>query len=85
MTITGYPLCMYDGLCFLCSQPGVPAFTVPQHPEAMRVLKERAIEIGVGSYVTLFKAVETFILKQLDVPVINRHIINNLTNSKTTC
>ena len=39
----------------------------------MRVLKERAIEIGVGSYVTLFKAVETFILKQLDVPVMKRH------------
>lgn len=38
-------------LYFVLLQPGVPAFTVPQPPEAMTVLRQRAEEIGVSTYI----------------------------------
>ena len=36
-------------MCDALFQPGRPAFTEPQQEEAMKVLRERAEEIGVKS------------------------------------
>jgi len=44
-----YSLQMLIIVTMLVLQAGVPAFTVPQPPEAMKVLAERAAERQVGS------------------------------------